>query len=96
MSLHLKGNDVSSLLPDPQDIQIQIPKEKKLNIKLPEYANIPQVTEKLPDSDETPVKESEPAEPEAKDSNSEAASKKPKPEEAAMIVKKKKTSPKAT
>ena len=98
VSVQLKGDDVGSLLPDTMDIQIHIPKERKLNIKLPEDANIPQVTENLPESEKPPVKEAEPAEPGAKDSNPEAASKKPKiintPEEAAMIVKSK-TSPKA-
>ena len=90
VSVQLKADDVGSLLPDPLDIQIHIPKEKKLNIKLPEDADIPQVKKKLPESDETPVKEAGPAEPEVKDSNPEAASKKPNtPEEAAMIVKSK-------
>ena len=98
VSVQLKGDDVGSLFPDPMDIQIQIPKDRKLNIKLPEDANIPQVTGKLPEMDETNVKEAAPAAPEAKDSSPEAASKKPKiintPEEAAMIVQSK-TSPKA-
>ena len=97
VSVQLQAIDVGSLLIDPLDIQIHIPKEKKLNIKLPEDANIPQVTGKLPEIDKTNVKEAAPVAPEANDSNPEVNSKKPKilmQQEPAMMVKSM-TSPKA-
>ena len=52
VSVHLRGDDDGSLVPDPLDIHIHVPKERKINIKLPEVATaaedskIPEKTQK--------------------------------------------------
>ena len=38
VSVHLRSNDDSSILPDPFDIHIHVPNERKIHIKFPEIA----------------------------------------------------------